>query len=386
MKKHAKLSPSAASRWLRCTASANVEAKYANTTTEYAEEGTVAHKVAELKAKHAVRGITKIAYDRKILELSSSKYLNHEMLDACEDYAAYIKETYHRLKKKCPDAFVELEVMLDLTSIIPEGFGTADCVIIAEPEMWVIDFKYGKGVQVSAEGNEQMELYALGAIEKYRSLYDIKKVGMAIVQPRLGGISEFEVDAGALRVWGATHIKPLAKEAYEGPGAFKPSAEACRFCKAKQDCKARAEHFLKLVEGNPADELLTAEEAGQILQKADGIEAWLKDIEAKVTAALFDGKLVSGWKLVRGRSNRKFSDENAAAAILKDETELTHSEIYKTKVISVSEAEKLLGKKKTSELLGYLIVKPEGKPTLAKSDDKREEYNPKNAILNAFDE
>lgn len=386
MKAHAKLSPSAASRWLQCTASATVEQNYPSTSTTYAEEGTFAHSLAELCTRYALREITKPEYKKKLKAMAESDHFTREMLDYCEDYAAYIKEKYHQLKKKCPDAFVELEVRLDLTSIIPEGFGTADCIIIAEPKMWVIDFKYGKGVKVEAEGNQQMEIYGLGAMEKYKALYDIRTVGMAIVQPRLGGISESEIDAGALRAWGVIHIQPFAKEAFEGPGHFRPSEEACRFCKAKKDCKARANYFMKIYGDHPFDEYMSPEEAGLILEKAAGISDWLKDLEAKVTEALFEGKPVPGWKLVVGKSNRKFTDEKKVAEILEAETDMTHEDIYKTKLIGISEIEKQLGKKKAAELLGHLIIKPEGKPTLAPDYDKRREYDPVDSIINAFDE
>lgn len=386
MKEHAKLSPSAASRWLQCTASATVEQNYPSTSTAYAEEGTFAHSLAELCTRYALREITKPEYKKRLAAMSANELFSREMLDYCEDYAAYVKEKFHELKKKCPDAFVELEVKLDLTSIIPDGFGTADCIIIAEPKIWIIDFKYGKGIKVEAEGNLQMEIYGLGAMAKYKALYDIQTIGMAIVQPRLGGISETKIDAGALRAWGSIHIQPLAKEAYEGPGHFRPSEEACRFCKARKDCKARANYFMKIYGDNPFDEYMTPAEAGELLEKAAGISDWLKDLEAKVTEALFDGQSVPGWKLVAGKSNRKFTNEEEVAAILETETDMTHEDIYKVKLIGISEIERQLGKKKAAELLGHLIIKPEGKPTLAPSDDKRPAYDPVDDIIKAFDE
>lgn len=386
MKQHAKLSPSAAGRWLQCTASATVEQNYENESTSYAEEGTFAHSLAELCTKYALKLITKSEYKKQLAIMGENDFFNQEMLDYCEDYAAYIKEKFYSLKRKCPDAFVELEVRLDLTSIIPEGFGTADCIIVAEPKMWVIDFKYGKGVKVEAEGNIQMEIYGLGAMAKYKVLYDIQRVGMAIVQPRLGGISETEIDAGALRAWGSIHIIPHAKEAYEGPGHFRPSEEACRFCKARKDCKARANYFMKIYDDHPFDEFMTPEEAGEILEKAAGIENWLKDLREKVFEALSAGQSITGWKLVEGKSNRKFTDEKEVAAILEAETDMTRDEIFKTKLVGISEIEKKLGKKKTAELLGELIVKPKGEPKLAPANDKRPDINPYEDVINAFDE
>ena len=386
MKSHAKLSPSAAHRWLTCTAAPTVEAGYPDQTSGYAEEGTFAHKLAELCARYALGQITQRQYTLRLNKMKREDFYSPEMLEHCEEYAFYIKEKFLAIGETCPDAFVELEVKLDLTSVIPEGFGTADCVIIAEPEMWVIDFKYGKGVKVEAEGNQQMEIYALGAMAKYGQLYDIRSIGLAIMQPRLGGVSEAKIAADALKAWASIEIIPQAKEAFEGPGHFRPSEEACRFCKARQDCKARADYYVKLFEDDPDVGLLTPEEAGKLLDLAAGMKDWLKDLEAKVTGTLFSGEAVSGWKLVAGRSVRKFTDEEAVAVILENQTDMTYDEIYTTKLAGISAIEKRLGKKKTAELLGELIVKPEGAPVLASADDKRPEVFPAEVITKAFDE
>lgn len=386
MKKHAILSPSAAHRWLNCTASARLEAQYENVTSDYALEGTFAHSLAELETRYALKMIGKAEYTNQLNDLKKNSFYSKEMQEYCEEYAAYIKEKFLQLKKTCPDAFVELEIRLDLTKYIPEGFGTADCIIVAEPEMWVIDFKYGKGVKVEAEGNLQMEIYALGALTEYGVFYDIEEVGMAIVQPRLGGISEFKMFREALNAWAFVKIIPGAKEAYEGPGRFMPSEKACRFCKAKADCKARADYFLSLFDSSPDPELITTEEAGALLEKAMGMAEWIKDIEAKVTANLMQGNAVPGWKLVAGKSNRKFADEEKVAQILKTKARLRKGDIYTTKLNGITVIEKKLGKKKFDALLGDLIIKPEGKPTLVQASDNRPEIFPADMIINAFDE
>lgn len=386
MRTHARLSPSAAHRWLRCTASPTLEAQYETTTSEYAEEGTFAHSLAELCTSNTLGLINKRSYTAKLNKLKKNDFFNQEMADAAEDYAMYIKERLLKAQETCPDAFAELEVKLDLTDFIPEGFGTADCIIIAEPEMYVIDFKYGKGVKVEAEGNPQMEIYALGALAKYSALYDIQRINMTIIQPRLGGISEFQMDTGALRAWASIHIIPFAKEAYEGPGRFKPGEETCRFCRAKQDCKARADYFISLFDDSPDADFLTPDEAGKILQEAAGMKEWLKDLEDKVTGCLFQGTPVNGWKLVAGRSNRTITDEDAVVQILKTEADLTEDQIWTKKLAGITQYEKLLGKKTFNELLGDYVVKPEGKPTLAPADDKRPEIFPADSIVNAFDE
>jgi hypothetical protein len=386
MKAHARLSPSAAHRWLRCTASPTLEAQYEATTSEYAEEGTFAHSLAELYTSNALGLISKRSYTAKLNKMKKNDFFNQEMADAADEYAMYIKERLLKVQESCPDAFAELEVKLDLTDFIPEGFGTADCIIIAEPEMYVIDFKYGKGVKVEAEGNPQMEIYALGALAKYGALYDIQKINMTIIQPRLGGISEFRMDTGALRAWASIHIIPFAKEAYEGPGRFCPGEETCRFCRAKQDCKARADYYVSLFDDSPDADFLTPDEAGKILQEAAGMKEWLKDLEDKVTSCLFQGMPVAGWKLVAGRSNRTITDEDTVVRILKTEADLTEDQIWTKKLAGITQYEKLLGKKTFNELLGDYVVKPEGKPTLAPADDKRPEIFPAEQVVNAFDE
>ena len=383
---HAKLSPSSAHRWLHCTASPTLEAQYDVSTSEYAAEGTFAHSLAELYTSYGLGLITKKAYTSRLNKMKKDDFFNQEMSEAADDYAMYIKEQLIKMQETCPDAFAELEVRLDLTDFIPEGFGTADCVIIAEPEMYVIDFKYGKGVKVDAEGNPQMEIYALGALAKYGALYDIQTVNMTIVQPRLGGISEYQMDASALKAWALIHIIPFAKEAYEGPGRFDPSEETCRFCRARHDCKARADYYVSLFDDSPDIELLTPEEAGKILQEAAGMKEWLKDLEAKVTGCLYGGTPVKGWKLVAGRSNRIFTDEDAVIDVLRAKADLTEDQIWTKKLAGITQYEKLLGKKVFNELLGDYVVKPEGKPTLAPADDKRPEVFPADSIVNAFDE
>ena len=384
---HARLSPSSASRWLRCTAAPSMEARYPAVTTSYAEEGTFAHKLAELCTQNTLGWIKPTEFKKQLKELQENPLYSSEMLEHCEEYAQYVLSKYMELKDQCKDAFVELEVKLDLQEYIPESFGTADCVIIAEPLIQIIDFKYGKGVQVEAMRNVQMEIYALGAISKYERLYDFKKVGLSIVQPRLGGISEAQVDRDALRAWAISSLKPQAKAAFNGPGVFVHSESACRFCRAKADCKARADHFLKVFEDHPIEEVLTSEDAGKILTLAEGIEAWLKDLTEKVTNDLMQGRMVPGWKLVAGRSNRKItcSDEELEQ-ILREQGKLKKKDIYTQKIIPLTQIEKLLGAKKAAEVLQGKIVKPEGAPTLAKASDTRPEIFPAAKVINAFDE
>ena len=382
---HARLSPSAAARWLTCTAAPTLEAQFPDESSVYADEGSFAHKLAELEAGKALKLTTAAKYKRAVGGLSKNETYNAEMHECAKDYADHIKAIFKKEKAKTPDAFAELEVKLDLSSFIPEGFGTADCIIISDTTLYVIDFKYGKGVKVSAEGNAQMELYALGALELYGALYDIETVSMTIIQPRLGSVETAERKAEDLYTWAESTVKPAAEAAFNGPGEFCPSEPACRFCKAKGTCPARAQHYVDLFDDTPEPKTLTAEEAGEILTKAAGMKTWLSDLEAVVFSALMAGEPVSQWKLVEGKSNRKYTDEDKVAkALLK--AGLTEEQVYTQKLVTITGVEKLLGKKAATEVLDGLVEKPEGKPTLAEISDKRNALSITEEMVKAFDE
>ena len=376
MSAHARLSPSAASRWMVCTMAPSMEEGIPDQSTSYTQEGTQAHELAEFCARTSV-GLTWSA--------APPKAADQEMEDAAEDYAAYIKETYLRIKETCPDAFIDTEIRLDLTDWIPDSFGTADCLIVADDVLHVIDFKYGKGVKVEADGNVQMMIYALGALDWAAMLYEIKTVRMTIVQPRLGGISEAELPADHLLDWGENILQPIAAAADSGNGVFKPSEQTCRFCKASGSCSAQAEHYINLFEENPAEGVIDAEKAGELLQRASGMKDWLKAIEARVYEKLLDGGEVTGWKLVEGRSTRKYTDEAEIEKRLRAK-KYKVGDIYEKKMIGITKMEKLLGKKKMQELIGDLIDKPRGSAQLAPADDKRPQFHPEDEIMEAFDD
>lgn len=382
---HARLSPSAAARWLTCTAAPTLEAQFPDESSVYADEGSFAHKLAELEAGKALKFTTAAKYKRAVEGLSKNETYNAEMHECAKDYADHIKAIFKKEKTKTPDAFAELEVKLDLSRFIPEGFGTADCIIVSDTTLYVIDFKYGKGVKVSAEGNAQMELYALGALELYGALYDIETVSMTIIQPRLGSVETAERKAEDLYAWAESTVKPAAEAAFNGPGEFCPSEPACRFCKAKSGCPARAQHYIDLFDDTPEPKTLTAEEAGEILTKAAGMKTWLSELEAVVFSALMSGEPVSQWKLVEGKSNRKYVDEDKVAkALLK--AGLTKDQVYPKKLASITAVEKLLGRNEAAEVLDGLIEKPEGKPTLAEISDKRNALSIAEEMVKAFDE
>lgn len=385
MESHAKLSPSSAARWLTCTAAPSLEERYPEEISEYAKEGTLAHKLAELETGLALGITKKMSYTRAVKKLMQNELYSPEMAEHVKTYADYIVNTFAGVKKECEDAFTELEVKLDLAYYIPEGFGTADCVIVSDGTLNVIDFKYGKGVKVSAEDNAQMQIYALGALEKYGALYDIDVVKMTIIQPRLDAVDVAERSATELFVWGEETVRPAAKVAFEGNGEFAPSERACRFCRARASCRARADSYVNLFDESEDAETLSPEEVGALLAKAKGMKNWLKDLEEKAFSVLAAGEYITGWKLVEGKSNRKYTDEDAIAKRL---TELGYkrSEIFTEKLITITALEKLLGKKKAGEILEGLVVKPKGAPTLAEAADKRPALNLTKDLIDAFEE
>jgi hypothetical protein len=385
-KKHALLSASGAKRWLECPPSARLEEKFPEQSSSYADEGTAAHELCELAAKYALGEIAEPAYKRKLVKLVKGQYYSAEMMECASDYGQFISDTVKTIKEICPDAFAELEVKnLDFSEYAPEGFGTGDCIIVADELLEIIDFKYGRGIRVDAKDNFQMRLYALGAIKRYGKLYDIKRVRMTIIQPRINhepSIDEIAVED--LFDWAENYVKPRAILAFAGNGEFNPSEDTCKFCRAREQCKARANKNLALFDNAPDLLLITVDEAGKLLTKAADIKAWLKDLEALVLRALFEGTPVESWKIVEGRSTRKFVDELKVAEALKN-AGFTEAQLYERNLLSLTTLEKSFGKKTIGEALKDLIYKPPGKPTLAPATDKREAFTPESLILDAFD-
>lgn len=384
---HALLSASGAHRWLECTPSARLEESFPESTSDYAAEGTLAHSLAEVAALYWTDQISETEYEERLKEIKADKWYTEDMLEDCVLYAKLILEKWNALKEKCPDAVVMLEAQIKYDEWAPEGFGTADCLILADGFLEVIDFKYGKGKRVDALGNPQMRMYTLGAYNTYGLVYQVEQITMTIFQPRLSGvISSDDITINELLDWGENYVKPRAKLAFEGKGEFHPSSEVCRFCKAKQSCRARTNENLKLFDEAPDVLLITPEEAGQILEKAADITAWLTDLENLVQSTLLEGNPVAGWKIVEGRSNRRFIDALKVADAL---TAAGYDEavIYKPReLITLTQMEKDFGKKNVATILGKLIEKPAGKPTLAPESDKRPEYKPAEQIIAAFDE
>lgn len=364
MSAHAILSASGAHRWMACTPSARLELEFEDNSGEAASEGTAAHALAEHKLRKALKFRSKKPV---------SKYDSDEMDICTDDYVGFVLETVAQAKLSCPDPRVLIEQKLDFSQYVPEGFGTGDCVIIADGTLHIIDFKYGQGVLVNAEDNSQMKLYALGALELFDGIYDIDAVSMTIFQPRRENVSTYTVFKEALYQWAEEILKPTAALAYDGGGEYAPG-EHCQFCRAAVKCRARAESKLKLTALEFAlPPLLSDEEIAEVLSSIGDLTNWANEIMAYATdTAVNHGKQWPGFKVVEGRSSRKYSDEKAVAEAAKS---AGYHDIYRQSLIPITEMEKLLGKAKFKEVLGGLIRKPSGKPTLVRLSDKRPAMN-----------
>jgi hypothetical protein len=370
---HAILSASASSRWLHCTPSARLERKFPDASSLYAEEGTQAHAYAEQFLNLFLKtGKTTVAIKD-----------NAEMQEAVQSYVNICVEKINEARTASPDAQIKVEQRLDFSRWVPEGFGTGDMVMVSDKYFEIVDLKYGKGIPVSAISNSQMRLYALGMYEAFGYLYGADEVRMTIVQPRLDSVSTETISVDDLLAWGE-EVKKKAKIAFKGEGEFCAGSH-CRFCKARNTCRAHAEYELK----NVKEDLQTAEledfEISDILLRAKGIKTWLDGLEAYALGKALDGYDWPGMKLVEGRSNRKITDDIIAANNLMN-AGFGADEIYKPRALrSITDLEKLCGKKMFSELMSGVIEKPPGKPTLVSADDKRQAIEITN-IKNDFDE
>ena len=362
--KHTLLSPSSSHRWLNCTPSPRLEEQFPNNDTTAAAEGTAAHALCEHKLKKALKMRSK----RPVSEYDSDE------MELCSDgYVEYVLEKLTEAKKLCSDPLVLIEQHLDFSKYVTDGFGTGDCLIIADDTIHIIDFKYGQGVVVDATDNPQMKLYALGALEMYAGIYDIKQIALTIYQPRRNHISEWEISVDDLLEWAYTELKVKAELAYNGEGDY-CAGEWCTFCRAAVKCRTRAEAKLQLAQYEFAQPpLLSDEEIEDILGKLDDLTAWAKDIkEYAEDAAINHGKKWTGFKVVEGRSVRKYTDEDAVAEAAKLHG---YKDIFKQSLITITEMEKLLGKREFNEILGDLVYKPPGKPSLVPESDKRPAIN-----------
>lgn len=375
MGKHALLSASSSHRWLHCPPSARLEETFENTTSVFAAEGTAAHELAE----HKLRTFLGIKSTRPV-----SDFDGEELETYTDMYVDFAIDLITEVRSYCKDPIILIEQRLDYSCYVPEGFGTGDLVIVADKTLDIADLKYGKGVAVSAVQNPQMKLYALGALTLFDSLYDIQRVRMTICQPRLESISTYEVAADELINWAETELRPKAQLAINGEGEFL-SGEHCRFCRARQTCRARAEEHLSLAKYDfKLPSLLSDEEIAEVLAVADRLSTWANDVYAYATdLAIREGKEWPEFKLVQGRSYRKYTSEEA---VINACNENGITDIYTQSLLGITAMEKLLGKKKFKTILGNLVEKPQGKPTLVPSSDKRQSIKINNTAEADFKE
>ena len=358
--KHAFLSASSSHRWINCPPSAALCAKKPNNSSPYAQQGTDVHSLCEHKVLTALGQASRDPTESLI-------WFDEEMEDCTDSYAQYIAELLANLQ----EPIVLVEQRLDFSRYVPSGFGTGDCVIVADDILTVIDLKYGKGVAVSADHNSQMMLYALGALELFDALYDIAEIRMVILQPRIQNLSEYIMPLSELLHWAETELKTKAELASKGEGDF-CAGEHCRFCKVKATCRKRAEYNLQLAKYDFAmPDRLTDIEIETILATADQLAAWASDIKEYALQQSLQGKTWKNWKLVEGRARREYCSETAAA----EAVQAAGFDPYEHKVLGITAMTRMLGKKKFEELLGDLLVKPQGKPTLVPLSDKRPAWN-----------
>lgn len=376
---HALLSASGASRWMHCNPSARLEELFEENTSTYAEEGTLAHEISELKLTKYLTPVGPRTFNAKLKKLKEKELYKPEMDNYTDVYVENIKELLMSFDKT-PTAFIEKKV--DFSDYVPNGFGTADFVTVVDKTMYIRDLKYGKGVPVFAENNPQLMLYALGALLEFSVYMDVDTVNMGIIQPRLDNISIWEISANELLEWAENEVKPNADRAINGEGDFKVGQ--CGFCRARAACRARAEYNLGLekdmkTKGN----ILSNSEIGDVLSRAQDLVKWVKHLEEYAQSAILRGEKIPGWKLVEGRSIRSFSDTEKAFEVLKEKG-IAEELMYERKMLTLSQLESVVGKKDFNDYVGDLIIKPKGKPTLVVESDKRSNYVIENDVTNDF--
>jgi len=361
---HARFSPSAAHRRLNCPPSLVLEEQFQDEESAYAAEGSAGHALAE----HLIKKHLKIRSKRPV-----SDYYSDDLLEAVDEYVSYVIGEIEEAKMTCKAPIFSVEQRVDASEYVDECFGTADMVIVTDKVAHIIDLKLGKGVAVFAEENPQLMIYGLGILSMAELLYDVEIVRMTIFQPRLNNSSTWDIAPDELKNWGEEVLKPRGAMALMGAGDFK-SGNWCRFCKARNQCRARAEQFLELAKMEfKAPALLSEEEIAEVLKVSDELSKWASDVYAYAQEqAIVHGKEWSGFKLVEGRSNRKYSSEEEVAEAA---MAAGYKDIYKSSLVTITEMERLMGKKEFNKILGHLVYKPQGKITLVPESDKREAIN-----------
>ncbi|MHC1694995.1 MAG: DUF2800 domain-containing protein [Eubacteriales bacterium] len=370
--KHALLSASSAHKWISCPPSALLSKKFEDASSSFAQEGTDAHTLAQYKLEKLLGLDTKDP-------IESLSFYDEEMNSHAEYYAAFVLEQLEKAKETCADPQILIEQKLDFSKYVPEGYGHVDCLIISDGTLTVIDYKYGLGIKVSAERNPQMFCYALGGLALFDGIYDIDNIHLIIYQPRRENISEYSISRGELIKWAEEVLAPTAQLAIKGEGEYK-AGEHCQFCKAKATCRKRAEYNLELAKYDfeePAT--LDNDEIAAILANADELVSWVNDVKEYALKEALNGTKFEGFKVVAGRSNRKYTDEAAVADVII----AAGKDPFEKKLLGITAMTALLGKKTFEDILGGLTFKPPGKPVLVTADDKRPEYN---SAFEDFDE
>ena len=372
---HALLSASGAERWMNCTPSPRLEEKLGieDETSVFAEEGTLAHELAEAEIRMKFKMITPAQYKKKIKEIEADPLYSADMDTFVAYYVDFVREQFAEAKKRDAGAVLMVEEKYNLEPYVPEGFGTGDASVIADGVLDIIDLKYGKGLEVSAVDNKQLKLYALGALRKYDLVYDVHTVRLSIIQPRLDNFSTWEISVEELTQWAVNEVIPKAKAAHDGKVETK-AGEWCRWCKVAPKCRAIAEKAVEVAKHEFKDpNLLDDAEVLEIYENSAFFSKWFDNVKAYVLNEAKAGKKWDGYKLVEGKSNRKINSPEKAAAILKG-LNYKDDEYMKSSLKGLGDLEKLLTKKVFNEKLGALIVKPQGAPTLAPVSDKRPEF------------
>lgn len=378
---HAMLGASSANRWLHCTPSARLESTLPDSTSDYAKEGTLAHKIAELKVrKKFVEPMSQRTFTTRHNKLKKDPLYDPEMEACTDEYLDYITGIALSYNSR---PYITVERELDYSRFVPHGFGTGDCIIIGDDTLHVIDYKHGKGVVVDVEHNPQLMLYGLGALEAYHLLYNIKQVALTIVQPRAQGdtVKEWSIEADKLLDWGVFTVRHLAELADKGEGDF-CAGDWCRFCRAKATCRAYSEKYGALADFGgenalnktgkaPMPPLLSDAEVGQVLQQAVGLEHWVTALKDYALNACLDGKEIPGWKAVAGRRTRVWDDMDKAFADM-EAAGVEETMLYERRPLTLAATEKMLGKPRFTEIAGTHVITTTGKPALAPQTDARD--------------
>ena len=374
---HAILSASSSNRWINCPPSARLALRFPAGTSEYAEAGRLAHEIAEFKARsYFLEPVAKRSYTARINKYKKDPHYDPGMDGATDDYLDFLKTLAINFDTT---PFVALETRVDYSAVAPEGFGTADCLIIGGEWLHVVDYKNGSGVPVEAEHNTQMQLYALGALATYSAIFgdSIQHIGLHIVQPHSGGVKSWQTTRAELEEWAETVVKPAAQLAIAGKGEFNPGPWCDKnFCPARATCTARAKQLLSLEPMiNTEPELLTDDQIGDILTVALFLDSWVEQLRAYALNAALHGRKIDGFKVVEGRGSRDWTSQDAAFTALEGRG-VEEAMLWERKPVSVAGLEKILGRKAFAELAADLVTKKPGKPTLVPESDKRPDYNP----------